>query len=174
MFSLISRLYKKNPVFRFCVVLLMLIGLSFIVPAVKHTIFPSMMTRVERVLLNASFKNCSVHVERERRTKILLAVKYNGTPSITTEIYRMTFQELDCSSPGRCFFAHSINKNPDESFYLTETRMRTDPDLKTLERLEVKYCARLINKEGRVRFKGHEPVIQCAVPIRKITCKRSE
>jgi len=142
-----------------------------VIPAIKQEYFPDLMTRIERVLRDAEVETCTVQVERKSETLILLSVASGDRQPITTELYRDYLLELPQEEgAGRIFFAHSINHNPDKSFYLTQTQIWADADLKKVRRIEAEYCGLLEGHNGRVPYEGHRPVYQCADEIRKYVC----
>jgi hypothetical protein len=151
-------------------VLVALVVMLVVIPAIKQAYFPDLMTRIERVLRDAEFETCMVQVERENGLSILLTVTSGEGKPITTNIYRDVMIELAQENEERIFFAHSINHNPDKSFYLTQTQIWADADLKKVRRIEAEYCGLLEGHNGRVPYEGHRPVYRCADEIRKYAC----
>jgi hypothetical protein len=141
-----------------------------VIPAIKQEFFPNLMTRIERMLRDAEFETCTVQVEHDNGLSILLTVTSSGGKPITTNIYRDVMIELRSENEERIFFAHSINHNPDKSFYLTQTQIWADADLKKVRRIEVEYCGLLQGHNGRVPYEGHRPVYQCALEVRRHAC----
>ena len=150
--------------------LVALVVMLVVIPAIKQEFFPDLMARIERMLRDAEFETCKVQVERENGLSILLTVTSGEGKPITTNIYRDVMIELRPENEERIFFAHSINHNADKSFYLTQTQVWADADLKKVRRLEVEYCGLLQGHNGRVPYEGHRPVYQCADEIRKYAC----
>jgi hypothetical protein len=151
--------------------LVALVVMLVVIPAIKQAYFPDLMTRIERMLRDAEFETCTVQVEHKRETLILLSVVSDDGQPITTELYRDYLLELPQEeSAGRTFFAHSINHNPDKSFYLTQTQIWADADLKKVRRIEAEHCGLLEGHNGRVPYEGHRPVYRCADEIRRYAC----
>jgi len=140
------------------------------VPEIKRALFPDLISRLDRALRNTTFDNCMVQVERERDSKILLAVSANSNSPVHTEIYNYILEELEQDNKERNFFVHTINLHEDQSYYLTQTQIWTNEDIGRVHRLEVKYCDRLVSQDGRAAYDGHLPVFECAVSVREATC----
>jgi hypothetical protein len=83
--------------------------------------------------------------------------------------------ELEPSGDNRVFFTYSLNRDSNEIFYLTRTKIEADPDLKQVQRLEVTVCGRLKDQHaGVTRFNGYEPVYECEVPEQQAVCLAAE
>lgn len=149
-----------------CVVIIMV---GYVIPNAKHALFPDQMTRIERMLRHSTMEGYRLSVDRQTDTRIILTA-YDGSRSITTELFRDAMEELESEDTQRILMAHSVNSNAEGLSYLTWTRMTADADLKRLERLEMKVCGQMKNQDGRVPFKDRIPVIECAVPVEAITC----
>lgn len=133
----------------------------------KHALFPNKMTRIEKMLRHSAMDGYRLAVDRQGDTRIVLTA-YDGSTSMTTEIFRDSIEEdLKSKSNRRIIVAHSVNRNAENEFYLTWTRMTADTDLKKLVHLEMKVCGQM---NGRVSFEGQVPVIECDVPIKEIEC----
>jgi hypothetical protein len=146
----------------------------YIVPAAKHTFFPDKMTRLAKMLQRSSMNGYDLAVDHRDDFKIILTT-YDGGRSITTEIYRDAIHELKPSGGNRILFAYSINRDSNDVFYLTRTKIETDPDLKRVRRLEVTVCGRLKDQHaGVTRYNGYEPVYECEVPEQRAVCLASE
>jgi hypothetical protein len=161
---------KKKPWLRFIELPLILVFVAYIVPAAKHALFPDQMTRVEKMLRRSTMAGCHLAVDRQSKTKIILTV-FNGSRSITSEIYKTGLHELEPSGDTRTFFTYSVNRDSNEVFYLTRTRIEADADLKRVRRLEVGVCGRLVDQHaGVTRHEGYKPVYACEVPEREAVC----
>lgn len=150
---------------------LVFVFILFALPALKQLLFPDLMTRMEKMLRRSGLAQCVVDVARESESLILLNVKASGESPIAVELYREELKELPEENEYRVFVAHSINHNPDQSYYLTETRIWADVDLKRVLRLEAAYCGRLRAEDGRVAFDGDlRPVYECVDPVQRYVC----
>jgi hypothetical protein len=153
---------------------LILIFVAYIVPTAKHTLFPDQITRLEKMLRRSSMDGYNLAVDRKSEPEIILTV-FNGGRSVTTEIYKYVIKELDPSGDSRIFFSYSVNQDSNEVFYLTQTRIEADADLKKVRRLEVSVCGRLANQHpGATRFDGYKPIYECEVPEQKAVCQAAE
>jgi hypothetical protein len=161
---------KKKLWLRFIELPLILVFVAYVVPAAKHALFPDQMTRIEKMLRCTTMEGCHLAVDRRSETKIILTV-YNGAQSITSEIYKNALHELEPSGGTRTFFTYSVNRDSNEVFYLTRTRIEADADLKRVRRLEVGVCGRLVDQHvGVTRHEGYKPVYACEVPEREAVC----
>jgi hypothetical protein len=165
---------KQHPIRQLVELILIIVFVAYVVPTVKHTLFPNQMTRLEKMLRRSSMEGYHLAIDRKSKSKIILTV-YNGGRSVTTEIYRDVIRELEPSSDdSRVFFAHSINANAQEIAYLTRTLIEADVKLKRVRRLEVTVCGRLKDQHaGVTRYDGHEPIYECEVPVQQIICQAS-
>ena len=139
-------------------------------PDLKHALFPDQMTRLEKMLRRSAINGCKLEVKRRDERLILLTVGIDTKSPFTTEIYKGVVRELETTGKSRFFFAHSINDNADGVTYLTRTLIEADADLKQVRRLEVSVCDRIKDQTGEVRYKDHEPIYECDVPIKKAVC----
>jgi hypothetical protein len=146
---------------------LIIIVVTYVVPAAKHALFPTQMTRIEKMLRNSTLKGYDIAVDRKDEFKIVLTV-FDGDKSISAEIYRDVLQELDPEGEKRIFFTHAINDNSEQVVYLSRVRMETDAKLEKLLHIEITICGRIRNQTGKVQYDGYEPVYECEVPIKKI------
>jgi hypothetical protein len=161
---------KRNPFWRIVDIVIAIAVGVYIVPAAKHSLFPDQMTRLEKMLRRSTMDGCKLAVDRQHELKIVLTV-YNGARSITTEIYSDVIHELEPSGDTRTFFTYSVNRDSNEVFYLTRTRIEADADLKRVRRLEVGVCGRLVDQHaGVTRHEGYKPVYACEVPEREAVC----
>jgi hypothetical protein len=162
--------FKRNPWWRMVDVIIAITFAIYIVPAVKHALFPDQLTRLEKMLRRSSMDGYNLAIDRQHELKMILTV-YNGGQSITTEIYRDVIRELEPSGDSRIFFAHSINDNAQGVAYLTQTRIEADADLKQVRRLEVSVCGRLANQHpGGTHYDGYKPIYECEVPEQHVVC----
>ncbi len=166
---------KKKSIMRQATELLLVMAFAgffsvYVVPGVKHWLFPDQMTRLENILRRSVLSECSLNVERRDEFTIFITIERNSAPRITTEIYKGVVREIQPIDGNRTFFAHSINRNADKVFYLTRTLIETDADLKQLRRLEVSYCGRIKDQTGHVRYRDHEPIYECDVPELMAVC----
>jgi hypothetical protein len=128
------------------------------------------MTQLAKMLQSTSVKGFNLAVDHKDAFHIILTA-YNGGQSITTEIYRDVLRELEPAGGNRIFFAYSLNRDSNEIFYLTRTRIEADPDLKQVLRLEATVCGQLKDQHaGVTRFNGYEPVYECDVPEQRAVC----
>ena len=164
---------KKNTFRKIIELILVVTVVAYLVPAVKGSLFPAQMDRVEKMLRNATMQGCHLAVDRKSKSEIVLTV-YDGDMSISVQIYRDVMHELEPENNYRIFFAHAINDNSEKVVYLSRARMETDEDLKKLNRLEVTVCGRIKDQTGNVKYDGHEPIYECEVPIQKITAFAAE
>jgi len=165
---------KKNQLLRFIEFLIAMTFAVYIVPAAKNTLFPDQMTRLENMLRRSAMDGYHLAVDRKDELEIILTV-YNGGQSISTEIYRDVIRELEPSGDVRVFFSYSVNRDSNEVFYLTRTRIEADADLKSVKRLEVAVCGKLADQHaGVTHFDGYEPVYECEVPIQQVVCLAAE
>jgi hypothetical protein len=165
---------KRKPFLRVIDIIIAIIFGIYIVPSVKHTFFPDQMTRISKMLQRSSMNSYDLAVDHQDEFKIILTV-YDGGKSITTEIYRDVIHELEPSGDNRVFFTYSLNRDSNEIFYLTRTKIEADPDLKQVQRLEVTVCGRLKDQHaGVTRFNGYEPVYECEVPEQQAVCLAAE
>lgn len=161
---------KKNALLRLIEFLIAITFGVYIVPAAKNTLFPDQMTRLEKMLRRSSMNGYHLAVDRKDELEIILTV-YNGGQSISTEIYRDVIRELESSDDTRIFFSYSVNRDSNEMFYLTQTRIEADSDLKKLKRLDVGVCGKLADQHaGVTRFDGYKPIYECEVPEQEIQC----
>ena len=161
---------KRNPFWRIVDVLIAITFAIYIVPLAKNTLFPNQMTRLEKMLRRSTMDGYNLAIDRKNEFKIILTV-FNGSRSITTEIYRDAVRELEPSSDTRVFLAYAINDNAQGVAYLTYTKIEADADVKQVRRLEVSVCGRLADQHaGVTRHDGYEPVYQCEVPEQKAIC----
>lgn len=161
---------KKSLLRRTIELLLILVFVAYVVPGVKHALFPDQMTRLEKMLRRSAINGCKLEVKRRDERLILLTVGIDTKSPFTTEIYKGVVRELETTGKSRFFFAHSINDNADGVTYLTRTLIEADADLKQVRRLEVSVCDRIKDQTGEVRYKDHEPIYECDVPIKKAVC----
>lgn len=160
---------KKNKTWKFVSHFLIALGIIYFYPAAKHSLFPDKMTSIEKLLRQSNMSNYQLAVDRQSDAKIILTV-FSGGRSITTEIYRDVIQDQRSSGGNRVLFAHAINRNASDEFYLSRTHIKADADLKQIRRLEVTVCDRIKNQSGKVTYNGYEPVYECEVPILKAIC----
>lgn len=162
---------KKHPIRQFLELIIIIVFVAYVVPAVKHSLFPTQMTRLEKMLRRSSMEGYHLAIDRKSESKIILTA-YNGGRSVTTEIYKDVICELERSGNGRFFLTYSLNRDANGIFYLTRTRIETDIDLKRVRRLEVTVCGRLKDQHtGVTRYDGHEPIYECEVPVQQIICQ---
>jgi hypothetical protein len=152
---------------------LVIIVVAYIVPAAKDALFPTQMTRLEKMLRNSSMQGYKLAIDRKSASEIVLTA-FDGDKSITGQIYRDVLRELEPVGDRRVFFTHAINDNAEQVVYLSRVLMETDADLKKLQRLEVTVCGRIRNQTGNVHYDGHEPIYECEVPVRKIIASAVE
>lgn len=153
---------------------LILIFVAYIVPSVKHTLFPDQMTRLEKMLRRSAMDGYNLSVDRKSETKIILTV-FNGGRSIATEIYQDSIHELAPTGKNRNFLTYSLNRDSNGIFYLTRTKIEADADSKKVRRLDVSVCGRLADQHaGVTRFDGYEPVYECEVPVQQVQCQAAE
>ena len=164
---------KKNTIRQIIELVLVVIVVAYLIPAVKGSIFPAQMDKVEKMLRNASMKGCQLAVDRRSKSEIVLTV-YDGDKSVSVQIYKDVIRELEPENNYRVFFTHAINDNSEKVVYLTRARIETDEDLKKLHHLEVTVCGRIKDQTGNVKYDGHEPIYECEVPIQKITAFAAE
>ena len=165
-----KRLKNKPIWWRVIELSFIILFVGYVVPAAKHSFFPDQMTKFEKMLRRSSLIGYNLAVDRKRLTKIILTV-YDGGRSITTEIYRDVVREVEPAGNNRVFFAYSLNRDSNEIFYLTRTKIEADPDLKQVRRLEVTVCGRLKDQHaGVTRFDGYVPVYECEVPEQRAVC----
>jgi hypothetical protein len=150
--------------------LLILVFVGYVVPDVKHKLFPDRMTRIEKLLEHSACRQCKIYVSRRDEYLIRLMIETETLPLFKTEIYKGVVREIDKASNSRTLFAHSINDDINGVTYLTRTLIETDADLKQLRRLEASYCDRIKDQTGDVRYKDHEPIYECDVPELKAVC----
>jgi hypothetical protein len=161
---------KRKLFLRIVDIIIAIIFGIYIVPAVKHTFFPDQMTQLTKMLQDSSMNGYNLAVDHRDEFKIILTT-YDGGRSITTEIYRDVIREMEPSKGNRIFFTYSINRDSNEVFYLTRTKIEADPDLKQVRRLEVTVCGRLKDQHaGVTRYNGYEPVYECEVPEQRAIC----
>jgi hypothetical protein len=156
----------ESALLRFLVAFLII----YYYPHVKQFFFPSQMTRFEKMFRQSEMDGYQLAVDRKSLSKIILTV-YNGGQSITTQIYRNVIRELEPEGDSRIFFSHAANSNAQGVKYLSRTKIKTDSKLKRVKFLEVTICDRIKDQVGRIQHDGHEPIYECAVPIREIKCK---
>lgn len=161
---------KKSFIRKAVELLLILIFVSYVVPTVKHKLFPDQMTRIEKLLERSACRQCQLYVFRKDERLIRLTIETDLKPPVKTEIYKGVVREIDATADSRTLFAHSINRNDDKVFYLTRTLIETDADLKQLRRLEASFCGRIKDQTGHVHYKDHEPIYECDVPELKAVC----
>ncbi|MGD9366319.1 MAG: hypothetical protein PVH87_11515 [Desulfobacteraceae bacterium] len=142
----------------------------YVIPIVKHWLFPDQMDRLENLLRRSVFRECALKVERRDEFTIFITLERNSAPHITTEIYKGVVREIEPIDENRTFFAHSINRNDNKVFYLTRTLIEADTDLEKIRRLEISFCGRIKDQTGNVRYKDHEPIYECEVPELKAVC----
>jgi hypothetical protein len=143
---------------------------GYVIPGVKHWLFPDQMTRIENMLRRSTCKECQLEVFRRDERFIRLTIETESKPPVKTEIYKGVVREIDTNSNNRTLFACSINDDIAGVTYLTRTLIETDTDLKQLRRLEVSFCGRIKNQKGDVRYKDHEPIYECDIPELKAVC----
>lgn len=154
--------------------LLILAFVGYVVPDVKHKLFPDQMTRIERLLERSACRQCQLYVDRRDERLIRLMIETGSKPLFKTEIYKGIVREINKTSDSRTLFAHSINDDINGVTYLTRTLIETDADLKQLRRLEASFCSRIKDQTGNVRYKDHEPIYECDVPELKAVCLCSD
>jgi len=76
---------KKNPIRWVVELLLILTFVGYVVPDVKHALFPNQMTHLEKMLRQSTMDGYHLAVDRQSESKIILTV-FTGARSITTEI----------------------------------------------------------------------------------------
>ena len=166
-----KRSLKNSLLWRCLELPLILVFVVYIVPAAKHALFPDQMTRLEEMLRNSTMDGYHLAVDRKSRAEILLTV-FDGGRSITTEIDKYAIHELEPTADNRIFFAYTVNRDSNEVFYLTRTKIEADADLKQVRRLEVGVCSRLADQHaGVTRHDGYEPIYQCQVPEQIVVCQ---
>jgi hypothetical protein len=156
-----------NKISRFVSNFIVVFCIIYFYPVLKNTLFPTQMTRIEKMLRNSSMQDYQLSVDRKSEFQIVLTV-FDGDKSITARIYRDVLRELEPAGNRRLFFTHTVNRNSEKVAYLSRVLMETDPDLKKLERLEVSVCGRIKNQTGNVKYDGHEPIYECEVPVQRI------
>ena len=97
---------------------LIILVVIYVIPAAKHALFPTQMTRIEKMLRNSKLKRYHLAVDRKDELEIILTA-FDGGESVSAHIYRDVLRELDPTGDSRVFFANAINRNSDEVFYLT-------------------------------------------------------
>lgn len=142
----------------------------YVIPSVKHWLFPDQMTRLEDLLRLSDCKECQLDVFRRDERFIRITVETDAKPPVKTELYKGVVREIDTTGHSRTLFAHSINDDINGVTYLTRTLIEADADLKQLRRLEVSFCGRIKDQTGNVRYKDHEPIYECEVPELKAVC----
>jgi hypothetical protein len=142
----------------------------YVVPGVKHWLFPDRMTRIEKLLERSACRHCQLYVYRRDERLLWLVIETDSKTSVKTEIYKGIVREIDTTGDGRTLFAHSINDDINGVTYLTRTLIETDADVKQLRRLEASFCGRIKDQTGNVRYKDHEPIYECDVPELKAVC----
>ncbi|MBI5551845.1 MAG: hypothetical protein HY911_10085 [Desulfobacterales bacterium] len=142
----------------------------YVVPTAKNAIFPDLITRMEKMMQRSNFTNCSVDVFRQDEASLLLKVTSEAKSPIATEMCKYFWKELVHSDQERVFFNHAINRHPDGSWYLNQTQVWADVDLKRVRRLEVQYCDQMVGDDGQVSYKEHRPIFKCAVAVEEATC----
>jgi hypothetical protein len=142
----------------------------YVIPSVKHWLFPDQMTRIEKLFERSACRQCQLYVYRRDKRLLWLVIESDSKPPVKTEIYEGDVREIDTASDSRTLFAHSINDDIDGVTYLTRTLIETDTDFKQLRRLEVSFCGRIKDQTGNVRYKDHEPIYECDVPEQKAVC----
>ncbi|MEJ2157462.1 MAG: hypothetical protein P8X96_19200 [Desulfobacteraceae bacterium] len=154
--------------------LFIIIIISYVVPAVKHSLFPDQMTRLEKMLRHSNMDGYHLAVDRQSEAEIILTV-FNGGRSITTEIDKYRLKEIATFDDMRVLFTYSLNSDSNDVRYLTRTKIEADADLKQVRRLEVTVCGRLADQHaGVTRFDGYEPVYECEVPVKEAVCLAAE
>lgn len=162
---------KKHPIRQFLELIIVIVFVAYVEPAVKHALFPTQMTRLEKMLRRYSMEGYNLAIDRKSESKIIL-MAYNGGRSVTTEIYRDVIRELERSGNGRFFLTHSLNRDANGIFYLTRTLIEADVDLKRVRRLELTVCGRLKDQHaGVTSYDGHEPIYEYEVPVQQIICQ---
>lgn len=160
-------LYKIWRIVAWCLVLVWVI---YGMPAILRIFRPDLITRIETMLHGTTFANCVVKVERDDEVSILVTVMVGEDTPITTEVSKYELNKLSHTNQQIVYITHTINQHPDESFYLTQTQIWADADLKKAKRIDVKYCDRLSGDSGSVTYDGPLPVFECAVPVAEATC----
>jgi len=140
-----------------------------VMPTAKKIIFPDTITRMEKMLRRSTFTNCSLSVFRKDEVSLLLKVTAKGENPFTTEVCKYFWNELSIDQ-GRVFFTHTINRHPDDRWYLDQTEIWADADLKQVRKLDVKFCDRLEGDGANMHYKDHRPIFKCAVPLQEATC----
>lgn len=170
---------KKKSIIRQAFELLLVMAFAgffsvYVVPGVKHWLFPDQMTRLENLLRRSVCKECQLDVFRRDDHFIRLTIETDLKPPVKTEIYKGVVREIDATGDSRTLFAHSINDDIDGVTYLTRTLIETDADLKQLRRLEASFCGRIKDQTGNVHYEDHEPIYECDVPELKAVCLCSD
>jgi len=146
---------KKSQLLRFIEFLIAMTFAVYIVPAAKKTLFPDQMTRLENMLRQSAMDGYHLAVDRKDDRDVI--------------------RELEPSDDTRVFFSYSVNRDSNEVFYLTRTRIEADSDLKWVKRLEVAVCGQLADQHaGVTHFDGYEPVYECEVPVQQAVCLAAE
>ncbi len=161
---------NRNKAWRIFLWLLFFTFLVFGIPKMETLLHPNTVLKVEKMLNRSNFGECTVTVERKDMASILITVKPDEKFSITTEFYKYFMNDLSKTQDETVLFNHTINQHPNGTFYLTQTQIWADTDLKKARRIAVEYCDQISNPEGRVAYDGHLPIYQCAVPVDRATC----
>jgi hypothetical protein len=161
---------KKSFIHKAIELLLILAFVGYVVPDVKHKIFPDRMTRIEKLLERSACRQCQIYVYRKDERLIGLMIETESLPLFKTEIYKGVVREIDKTSDSRTLFAHSINDDINGVTYLTRTLIETDADLKQLRRLEASFCGRIKDQTGNVHYRDHEPIYECDIPELNSVC----
>ena len=154
--------------------LLFFVFLIFGITKIETLLHPNMVSKVENMLERSYFAKCTVSVDREDRVSLRISVQPIGKPSVSTEFYDYFINDLSTTEDETILFSHTINQHPNGTFYLTQTRIWADADMKLARRVAVEYCDHLKNPDGRVTYDGPRPVYQCAVPVKRATCFATE
>lgn len=162
-----------NKISKFASKFIVVFCIIYFYPVLKNALFPTQMTRLEKMLRNSPMQEYQLSVDRKSELEIVLTV-YDGDKSITAQIYRDVLRELEPDSDRRRFFTHAINPNSGQVVYLSRVLMETDLDIKKLQRLEVSVCGRIKNQTGNVKYDGHEPIYECEVPVQRITATAAQ
>jgi hypothetical protein len=142
----------------------------YVVPAAKNFLFPEKINRIEASIRDTIFTNCSVGVTWKSEASLIISIDRESKPKVQGQVSRFVLKEINHTDQERVFFAHAINQYPDGRWYLNQTEIWTDVDLKQVRRLEVKACDQLQGDGGVVIFEDHRPIFKCAVAVQEATC----
>ncbi len=142
----------------------------YVVPTAKRFLFPEQIKQIEASIRDTIYTNCSVGVTWKSEASLLISIDRESKPKVQGQVSKFVLKEISHTDQERVFFAHAINQYPDGRWYLNQTGIWTDADLKQVRRLEVKACDQLKGDGGAVIYEGHRPIFKCAVAVQEAIC----